>query len=142
MSCTKPPNPPKSDYPVYPSSESKKGRSSHYRISHFPKRSSQNANRISEDRSYLQTAEPYEPCTVLVLQGSDDGLTPHLGKGTTWCLSSRQRRLVSRPEGSKRRRMRTASSRGRGNWPRRRSIIIGRSSSLLEWKGKVLSWWG
>jgi hypothetical protein len=81
--------------------------------------------------SYLETAEPYEPCTVLVLQGSDEGLTPHrrpharrsplhLGKRTTWWLSSRQRHLLSRatqaPEGSKRRRMRTASPGGRGNW--------------------------
>jgi hypothetical protein len=57
--------------------------------------------------SYLETAEPYEPCTVLVFQGSDDGLTPHrrprarcspphLGKGFMWCLTSRQRRLVRR----------------------------------------------
>ncbi len=102
--------------------------------------------------SYLQTAEPYKPCTVLVFQGSDDGLTPHrrlrarrspphLGKGTTWCLSSRQRCLVWR-------KLRKAWSdggcarlapeeAGASHWPCRRSIIMGRSSSLLLFLCKV-----
>ena len=80
--------------------------------------------------SYLETSEPYEPCTraVLVFQGSDDGLTahrhprarrspPHLGKGTNVVTKQQAEtpRATQAPEGWKRRRIRTASSGGRGN---------------------------
>jgi len=98
-----------------------------------PTRISEDANRairetaLNSPRKRKPSAEPHEPCSVAVFQGSDDALTPHrrprarrsalhLGRYATSKQQAKTPRGTQTPEGSKRRRMRTASSRGVENW--------------------------
>jgi hypothetical protein len=98
-----------------------------------PTRISEDANRVIREttlnspRKRKPSAEPHEPCSVPVFQGSDDALTPHrrprarrsephLGRYATSKQQAKTPRGTQTPEGSKRRRMRTASSRGVENW--------------------------
>ena len=97
-----------------------------------PTRISEDANRairettLNSPRKRKPSVEPHEPCSVPVFQGSDDALTPHrhprarrsaphLGRYAT-SKQAKTPRATQTPEGSKRRRMRTASSRGVENW--------------------------
>ncbi len=133
-------------------------RSSHYRISHLPQKifskrqpgsiremilNFPRKRKLSADCRALRTV--YRAGVPRKRRRFDTASSPACpalagasGQGhhvVTKQQATTRPRATQAPEGSKRRRIRTASSR---HWPRRRSIMMGRSSSLLEWNGNVV----